>query len=429
LDMEGRTLARRVANKDLENRSARRKLKARGKPYFTRLDEGLHLGYRRLTGDRSGTWVIRFYAGKQSYAVETVATADDLSDPNGIDVLDYDQATKKARELRDERARRGVGGPVTVADAMRAYIGYLTTHRKTGQDVSYSFAAHIEGPLGHIEVAKLTTPEIRAWHANLAKQPARTRTRRGDAQRHREGGMDDEVVRRRRSSANRVLTTLKSALTQAFDDGLVDSDLAWRRVKAFERVDAARQRFLSTDECVRLINASDPDDFGLLVRAALESGMRYGELGRLNVGDFDRDTATLAVRVSKSGKPRRVVLTNEACSFFAQLCTGRPGEEPLLRKRSGARWLNSDQKRRMRLACQRARISPVIGFHGLRHTYASLAVMAEMPLSVLAQNLGHATIKMLEAHYAHLSPSYVADAVRRSAPRFNVEGSNVRPLR
>jgi integrase len=30
-----------------------------------------------------------------------------------------------------------------------------------------------------------------------------------------------------------------------------------------------------------------------------------------------------------------------------------------------------------------------IGFHGLRHTWVSLAVMAGMPLLVVAKNLGH----------------------------------------
>jgi integrase len=68
-------------------------------------------------------------------------------------------------------------------------------------------------------------------------------------------------------------------------------------------------------------------------------------------------------------------------------------------------------------------------FHCLRHTWASLAVMAEMPLMVVARNLGHASTKMVEAHYGHLAPSYVRDTVRRSAPRFGFAASKVTPLR
>ena len=37
---------------------------------------------------------------------------------------------------------------------------------------------------------------------------------------------------------------------------------------------------------------------------------------------------------------------------------------------------------------------------------------------VVARNLGHVDTRMVEKHYGHLAPSYVADAVRKSAPRF-----------
>jgi len=72
----------------------------------------------------------------------------------------------------------------------------------------------------------------------------------------------------------------------------------------------------------------------------------------------------------------------------------------------------------MRAACERAGIKPTISFHILRHTWASLAVMAGMPLLVVAKNLGHSSTRMVEQHYGHLAPSYVADEIRRSAPQF-----------
>jgi hypothetical protein len=40
------------------------------------------------------------------------------------------------------------------------------------------------------------------------------------------GPEDDEAVRRRRSSTNRVLTMLKAALNRAFKDGKVSSDFS-----------------------------------------------------------------------------------------------------------------------------------------------------------------------------------------------------------
>ena len=42
--------------------------------------------------------------------------------------------------------------------------------------------------------------------------------------------------------------------------------------------------------------------------------------------------------------------------------------------------------------------------------------MAGVPLLVVAKNLGHADTRMVEKHYGHPAPSYIADAIR--APRF-----------
>jgi integrase len=84
----------------------------------------------------------------------------------------------------------------------------------------------------------------------------------------------------------------------------------------------------------------------------------------------------------------------------------------------------------MRAACERAGIVPPIGLHQLRHTYASLAVMNGTPLMVVAKALGYSDTRMVEQHYGHLAPSYIADEIRKGAPRFNmVEASNVKALR
>jgi hypothetical protein len=55
--------------------------------------------------------------------------------------------------------------------------------------------------------------------------------------------------------------------------------------------------------------------------------------------------------------------------------------------------------------------------------------MNRVPLLVVAKNLGHADTRMVERHYGHLAPSYVADAIRAGAPRFGmIESSGLRAL-
>ena len=68
----------------------------------------------------------------------------------------------------------------------------------------------------------------------------------------------------------------------------------------------------------------------------------------------------------------------------------------------------------MRQANKRAHIDPPIGFH--IHTWASHAVVNGPPLLVVAKNLGHKDTRMVEKHYGHLAPSFVADAIRAGAP-------------
>ena len=77
----------------------------------------------------------------------------------------------------------------------------------------------------------------------------------------------------------------------------------------------------------------------------------------------------------------------------------------------------------MSAACERARLHPVVGFHALRHTWASLATMAGMPLLVVARNLGHADTRMVERHYGHLAPSFIIEAIHAGAPRYGIKAS------
>jgi integrase len=83
----------------------------------------------------------------------------------------------------------------------------------------------------------------------------------------------------------------------------------------------------------------------------------------------------------------------------------------------------------MQEACDRAKISPAIGFHILRHTYASRLAMKGAPLTVIAEQLGHADTRVTHKHYAHLASSYVAETVRAAFTSLGiVPETNVTPM-
>ena len=237
---------------------------------------------------------------------------------------------------------------------------------------------------------------------------------------------------------------LKALLNHAYDEGHVINRDAWgRKLKPFRDVEVARIRYLSIAEAKRLLNGCDVE-FRPLVRAALETGARYSELARLEVVDFNPDSGTIAVRKSKSGTARHIVLTDEGAAFFKEHCAGRAGSELMFSRHIEPRktadqkkdqkrpikspWKVAEQSRPMSEANKRARLKPTISFHGLRHTWASHAVMNGVPLMVVAKNLGHRDTRMVEKHYGHLAPSFVADVIRAGAPKFGFKPGKIIPL-
>src|SRR5262249_49384744 len=147
-----------------------------GKPYWRAIDRGLHLGYRK--GKTSGVWVVRRYLGGQNYKLETIAQADDNVDADGKDVLDFWQAQKVARSLK---ATSRKGGAYTVRDAVQAYLAQLEG-RASHHDVQTRVEAFVLPAFGDLAVDALDAEQIRKWHRNLAKTPARRRTAAGKKQ-------------------------------------------------------------------------------------------------------------------------------------------------------------------------------------------------------------------------------------------------------
>jgi integrase len=284
--------------------------------------------------------------------------------------------------------------------------------------------------LGHRVVEQLTSDQINRWRHELAASGKRVRTKKhADKPLRRPLPASDEERRKRRATANRVLTMLKAALNRAYRAGRVASDDAWRKVKAFKQTDLAVVHYLTGDETRRLVNACG-EDFRLLVQAALLTGCRYAELVNLTCADFNSENDTLTLRQTKGGRPRHVVLTDEGRLLFTHWTAGRAASDRIFLRSDGNRWGASHQQRRLAEAAERAKISPAPTFHILRHTHASLLAMRGVPMGVIAAQLGHRDTRMTEKHYAHLAPSYVADTIRAHFPKLGLaETLNVVPLR
>ncbi|HEX4029244.1 MAG TPA: site-specific integrase [Terracidiphilus sp.] len=247
------------------------------------------------------------------------------------------------------------------------------------------------------------------------------RTKPGKPQAYRD--VEESSQRARQATANRILTVIKAALNFAKTESRrIATDAAWVDVKPFAKVDVPKVRFLTADEVSAVVEKCEPD-FQSLVKGALLTGCRYGELTAMTIADFNSKDGQLYVAHSKNGEARYVDLNAAGVAFFNHLTEGRRPEEKLFLRSIGKAWKTSEQFRPMNAACDAAKVEGVT-FHILRHTYASHALMAGMTIEVLAQQLGHKDTRITMRHYAHLCPTFKQESVRANAPSF---GFSVKP--
>src|SRR5713226_1004261 len=361
-------MARTVSSKELASRTSRRSLPI-GRRIWMLLSSGRTLGYRK--GSKGGVWLARYYdAGFRKE--EKLGLADDILDAEGVRVLDFAQAQEKARTWFLTATAISTGqqvfqrGGYTVEQCCLDYLQHLQhrgapDHRHT----KYDLDAYVIPKVGSLQVTKLTRPKLEQWRADIAASPRRTSRKR--EQENEPHVQTEEDLRKRRATANRIMRRLRAALNLALEEGRVSANpMAWK-VSPFENVEVARAIFLSEKDQRAFVKAcAEEKNFQCLVRAGLYTGARYGELGRLGVGDFNPSAGTLFIAKSKGGQQRYVHLDPEAARFFREVSSNRDLSETMFLRASGESWAKDSQKKLMRRACARAEIKR-FGFHQLRH--------------------------------------------------------------
>lgn len=168
--------------------------------------------------------------------------------------------------------------------------------------------------------------------------------------------------------------------------------------------------YLSFDESELLLSHAD-GVIREIILTGLKTGMRLGELIGLQWSSIDWHNNLIIVQHSwshyakelgspKSNRVRHVGMTADLYEMF------------LKRKKStGFVFLDADDEhfnqhrlgRRLAAACKKAGLRH-IGWHTLRHTFASHLMMRGAPMPAVQALMGHSTIDMT-MRYTHLSPS------------------------
>lgn len=419
-------MARASRNSKLETRASRNKLEI-GKRHWQPIGKGLALGYRK--GADGGTWYKRTALPGNKYSVESIGVADDTRDADGIVVFDYFKAQARARHMAHQQVT--VKTRYKVRDAVTDYLQWFAVNSKSLAVTETVINAHILPAFGDRLITSVETKDIVQWRDDLVRAPIRRRSKKpAEGEKivvcEEAVNLDDpDILRRRRSTANRVLTVFKAILNKAWRDGIVHSDEAWRRVSSFENADGARKVFLNAEQCARLINTAG-GKFRDLIHAALLTGARYGELAHARVRDFDAAGGIITFHISKT-KAHDTFLTDEAVKFFESVTAGRHADDHLLTKDDGTPWGQNHHIKPFNAAATRAHLPQSTTFYALRHTYISEALKHGVNLKAVADSCG-TSVRMIETNYAKFTNTD-RRAMFNGMPSFSITPGNVVPMK
>lgn len=213
-------------------------------------------------------------------------------------------------------------------------------------------------------------------------------------------------------TVNNVLTVLRALLAVAHKRELIHA------VPQVEWLHAEKPGFdfLTFDELDRVLAAAAPE-WAPMIEIASKTGMRQGELLGLRWEDVDLVARRIMVRQTrvrgivttpKSRKSRAIELGDDAIRTLKAI---RHLRGPyVFCDDGGAPLTDGACKWPLWMACKRAGVRE-IGWHVLRHTYASHLVMQGAPITWVQAAMGHATLGMT-LRYAHLAPESLQTAAR-----------------
>jgi integrase len=347
---------------------------------------------------------------------------------------------KRAAEAYCAKLIDGVGTGVYVPPAketldswLDAWLGIMKPNLKPSTYASYErvLRVHVRPRLGATLLRKISGPDLdRLYTAMLAS--GRADYREGEP-------LSPRTVRY-------AATILTRALKDATRKGLIPRNPA-------EQADAPRagktspgaEKSWSATDLHRFLDATAEDYYGPAWAFLASTGCRRGEALGLRWSDLDLDAkrASLVQSVQKvdgkvvfgevktSASRRRIALDDDTVTMLKTQRKSQAEQRLLM----GPAWVDHDLvftgatgepfypetvTRTFHSTIRRLGLPPIT-LHGLRHTWASLALEAGIHAKVVQERLGHANVGITLNIYSHVAPvmhedaaELVADLVRRA---------------
>jgi len=310
------------------------------------------------------------------------------------------EAKRKHDQLVVEAATGDLRAESTItfsefADQWVAAYAAVRLKRSTYKEYTCYLRVHLTPYFGHMRLKSITPQMVQTYVAFKVK----------------EGRLNAKSVRNH-------MVVMKRMLTSAVDWGLINSNPASKTI--LPRIPQVEMAFLTPEDVRKLLDATPEGWSRLLIATACLTGARKGELLALQHEDWSLEKQTITIKrtlydgVLQEPKSMRSVRVLPMPASVAHMYeTLVPiGIEPsnfVFRQADGTPLANGTPNRILNRALEKAGLEKVT-FHALRHTFVALAVAGGVPIKVIQELAGHASIQTTLDRYGHLLPESRADA-------------------
>ena len=286
---------------------------------------------------------------------------------------------------------------------------------------------HIVPSLGGIQLGRLTSQQINGLYQRLLVE-GHVRT----------GGP------LKPASVLNVHVVIRKGLADAVDAGLIARNVAERAKPPRPQTRSEELRYWTPAELRHFLELIEGHRLEAALHLLAMTGARRGEIAGLRWVDVDLEGARITIRQAllaiggevyvsspKSYRGRTVDLDQGTVAQLAAHQVRQHRErwaydgdyvdsEYVFRKRDGSRLNPRTLSQTFQWIVKESDL-PRIRLHDLRHTHASIAVKAGVPIGVVSERLGHASPEFTLHRYSHVMPGMqreAADTIAR-AVRFD----------
>jgi|GEM_PF-4602738 len=299
--------------------------------------------------------------------------------------LDAKEAIKHLEKETQNNSSKRNAGP-TLAEVYGSWLG-STSNSESTKDLYRACWPHLED-LHDQKLTQISRSDIKQLLENLPFSKSRVKS---------------------------IRTLLNHCFNQALDAEQISASPMINLKLKYKKPSTNKDiQYWTQEQANKLLNHYPKPKHDLFYRLALHTGCRRGELLALRWENVNFENNSIQIRATydrqygyrepKTEKSNRTIRLRQQETNLLKAANHpslvyvfqRPGKpEPIS--------INSIQKEFYKLSD--ALGLPHIGLHGLRHTNATLALQARIPVETLSKRLGHSTVTMTYETYRHIIPA------------------------